>query len=269
MNPPAVVLKNPKGWFAAGTEVQQALTVLSDGAFKLFVYLCLHARRDTGVLEVTQTDLARGLHKGAAAIRSYLHEMETAGVCRCQFSRSRARRGRVAVTPTWWPYQQPESLLVEDPAQPFLAALKTLLQTRPCVQTGFSTADEILARDWFQRGLSLQRIEQALLLGCARKCVSWRNDPRHGPIRSLRYCEPLLAELDQQPPAPAYWDYLRLRLQRLESLWVQAHPPAAPGESQTAASTSPPDRTLENPTLPIPTSHRRSSTMSAVQKERR
>jgi hypothetical protein len=266
---PTVVLKNPKGWFAAGAEVQQALSVLSDGAFKLFVYLCLHARRDTGVLEATQTELARGLHKGAAAIRSYLHEMETAGICRCHFSRSHARRGRVEVTPSWWPYQKPESSPSDEPAEAFLFALKKLLQVRPCVQTAFSTADDILARNWFQRGLSLERIEQAILLGCARKYVSWRNDPRHGPIRSLRYFEPLLAELDQQPPAPAYWDYLRLRLQRLESLWVQAHPPAAPGESRTAASTSPPDRTLENPTLPIPTSHRRSSTMSAVQKERR
>lgn len=265
MNPP-VVLKNPKGWFAAGAEVQQALTVLSDGAFKLFVYLCLHARRDTGVLEVTQTELARGLHKGAAAIRSYLHEMETTGVCRCQFSRSRARRGRIEVTPRWWPYQQSESLPSDDPAQPFLAALQKLLQARPCVQSGFSTADEILARDWFQRGLSLQRIEQALLLGCARKCVSWRNDPRHGPIRSLRYFEPLLAELDQQPPAPAYWDYLRLRLQRLESLWVQAHSPTARAEAPLPASPSLPGPVLANPT---PTPHRRSSTMSAARKERR
>lgn len=263
---PTVVLKNPKGWFAAGTAVQQALSVLSDGAFKLFVYLCLHARRDTGVLEVTQTELARGLHKGAAAIRSYLDEMETAGVCRCQFSRSHARRGRVEVTPSWWPYQKPESSPSDEPAEAFLVALKKLLQVRPCVQTGFSTADEILARDWFERGLSLQRIEQAILLGCARKYVSWRNDPRHGPIRSLRYFEPLLAELDQQLPAPAYWDYLRLRLQRLETLWVQAHSPTALAESPVPASPSLIDPVSANPT---PTPHRRSSTMSAAPKQRR
>jgi len=103
MNPSPLVLKNPKGWFAAGAEVQKAMTLLSDGAFKLFVYLCLHARRDTGLLETTQAELAVGLHKGAAAIRSSLHEMETAGICRCQFSRSRVRRGRVEVTPSWWP----------------------------------------------------------------------------------------------------------------------------------------------------------------------
>jgi hypothetical protein len=43
MSKEPLVLKNPRGWFAAGAEVQKAMTLLSDGAFKLFVYLCLKA----------------------------------------------------------------------------------------------------------------------------------------------------------------------------------------------------------------------------------
>jgi hypothetical protein len=46
------------GWFAAGAEVRRAATLLSDGAFKLFVWLCLHAERDYGSLHVTASDLA-------------------------------------------------------------------------------------------------------------------------------------------------------------------------------------------------------------------
>ena len=38
-------LKRASGWFAAGHEVQHAALLLSDGAFKLFVWLCLHAER--------------------------------------------------------------------------------------------------------------------------------------------------------------------------------------------------------------------------------
>jgi hypothetical protein len=34
-------LKQPEGWFAAGREVGCALTLLSDSAFKLFLWLCL------------------------------------------------------------------------------------------------------------------------------------------------------------------------------------------------------------------------------------
>jgi hypothetical protein len=37
----------PTGWFAAGREFAQALTILSDGAFKLYVYACLRAGRHT------------------------------------------------------------------------------------------------------------------------------------------------------------------------------------------------------------------------------
>lgn len=38
-------LKEPTGWFAAGSGFQRAITELSDGAFKLFAYLCLLLRR--------------------------------------------------------------------------------------------------------------------------------------------------------------------------------------------------------------------------------
>lgn len=255
MNATPLVLKNSKGWFAAGAEIEKALTLLSDGAFKLFVYLCLQARRDTGVLETTQTELARSLHKGTASLRSYLREMETAGVCRSHFSRSPTSRGLIEVTEAFWPYRKPESEKPDPAAEAFVLALKKLLRARPCIQTAFSTADEILARSWFQQGISLERIEHAILLGCVRKYASWRNHPRQGPIRSLRYFQSLLDELDQQEVGPDYWNYLRLRLDRMEKLWNQDHPPASPPEPEAAFQPPPP--------------HSPTSTMSARPKERR
>ena len=48
MSTPRLILKQPTGWFAAGREFTQAITLLSDGAFKLYVYACLHAGRHTG-----------------------------------------------------------------------------------------------------------------------------------------------------------------------------------------------------------------------------
>ncbi|MGH2621255.1 MAG: hypothetical protein ACRDHG_11905, partial [Anaerolineales bacterium] len=239
MNATPLVLKNPKGWFAAGAEIETALTLLSDGAFKLFVYLCLQARRDTGVLETTQTELARGLHKGAASLRSYLREMETAGVCRSHFSRSPASRGRIEVTEAFWPYRKPESEKPDPAAEAFVVALKKLLQARPCIQTVFSTADEILARSWFQQGISLDRMEHVILLGCVRKYASWRNHSRQGPIRSLRYFQSVLDELDQPDVGPDYWNYLRLRLDRMEKLWNQDRAPTAPSEPGTATQPPP------------------------------
>lgn len=49
----------PHGWFAAGSYVQKAMNLLSDGAFRVFVYLCLNARPDSGVLECSLTQLAK------------------------------------------------------------------------------------------------------------------------------------------------------------------------------------------------------------------
>jgi hypothetical protein len=56
-------LKNASGWFAAGVEVQRAATLLSDAAFKLFVWVCLHADRQSGILPAAANDLARVLGK--------------------------------------------------------------------------------------------------------------------------------------------------------------------------------------------------------------
>ena len=49
--------------FAAGREVSQALDLLSDGAFKLFIYLCLNAGRRSGHLRLDCNHLARAWHK--------------------------------------------------------------------------------------------------------------------------------------------------------------------------------------------------------------
>ena len=45
---PRLVLKQPTGWFAAGREVAEALALLPDPVFRLYMYLCLNADRHTG-----------------------------------------------------------------------------------------------------------------------------------------------------------------------------------------------------------------------------
>ena len=51
-------LKERAGWFAAGQSFRLALTTLSDGAFKLFAYLCLQADRRTGKFAASHSELA-------------------------------------------------------------------------------------------------------------------------------------------------------------------------------------------------------------------
>jgi DNA-binding Lrp family transcriptional regulator len=237
MSTSALILKNPRGWFAAGVEMQKTMTLLSDGAFKLFVYLCLNARRESGVLEATQADLARGLKKTPRTIRRSLGEMEKAGVLRyTHFTHNPQGRGLVRIAEAFWPYQTSEQQADrQDSGNAFVAEIRKKLEARACVQAAFSVADEILAHEWMERGITLERIDQAILLGCVRKYVSWRNNPTHGPIASLRYFESVLEEIEGQKIEPDYWNYLRSRLQRMEELWKQAHARTDPEGRKSAA----------------------------------
>jgi hypothetical protein len=59
-----------------------AATLLSDSAFKLFVWTCLHAERNSGRLRLVIPDLARSLQKTEREIGRCVHELVSARVCR-------------------------------------------------------------------------------------------------------------------------------------------------------------------------------------------
>ena len=121
MNGSPLILKNPRGWFAAGAEVQKALVQLSDGAFRVFIYLCLNARRDTGVLETSLTQLARNVKRGQHTVRRYLREMEAEGICRARFSHSPLGRGMLEISEPFWPYRRTPEEAPADGSAAFTA----------------------------------------------------------------------------------------------------------------------------------------------------
>jgi hypothetical protein len=142
MSSSSLRLKNARNWFAAGMEVQLALETLTDGAFKVFMHICLNAERSTGVLPTTQVELARNLNKAHGTIRKYLGEMERAGICRNSFSNSPAVRGSVQISPPYWPYESEAEYKTDDDADRFISEIRTMLQERACVRSSFSTADD-------------------------------------------------------------------------------------------------------------------------------
>jgi hypothetical protein len=232
-------LKNPKNWFAAGEEMRKAIALLTDGAFKIFVYICLHARRHAGVLETSQTELARNLHKSQGNIRKNLRELQNAGVCRVQLTQSRHIKGTIEITSEYWPYERQSDKPPQKEEAAYIAAVKEVLSARACIRTSFSVADERLAREWFERGVSLDQVEQTILLACSRKYISWRNGQSKAPINSLRYFESTLEEIRNQKIDPEYWDFIRFRMQRVEKLWIQ---------NKTSGTT--PDQDFEMPEQP-------------------
>ena len=87
------VLKRPTGWFAAGREVATAITLLSDGAFKLYVFLCLRADRSSGRPEIDQSSVAKSLVKSRRSVIAYFAELEQRGVCEVNFAANQHSRG--------------------------------------------------------------------------------------------------------------------------------------------------------------------------------
>ncbi|MFX1265344.1 MAG: hypothetical protein ACFFH0_08180 [Promethearchaeota archaeon] len=223
MNTERLTLKNPRGWFAAGAEVEKAMAVLSDGAFRLFIYLCLNARRDSGVLENSLTQLAESTGRGKNSTRKYLQEMANAGICRFRFSHNPMGEGCVEINEAFWPYVKTAEESPANKAEEFTAEIKRMLQARPCIRSHLSAADEIQVRNWFDSGISLQLIEQAIQLGCVRKYVSWRNNQTRSLINSLSYFQPIIEELKDQKPDAEYCNYIRYRLGRMENHWKEKY----------------------------------------------
>ena len=75
-----LTLKHPSSFFAAGCEMKEALTLLSDGAFKIYVYVCLHADRRTAQLRFRMAELAQATGHSTRSLTSYLEELRSTEV---------------------------------------------------------------------------------------------------------------------------------------------------------------------------------------------
>src|ERR1051325_11312403 len=128
-------IKQSSGWFAASRCVLEAAFLLSDGVFKVFVYICLTADRATGRLRVAQGELARVLGKSRRSIRSYLNELSQKGVCLVSPAPNQHQPGEIEVTDAFWPYyKQTEH---PDTESNYLDQIRTLLLQYPIVRSSF------------------------------------------------------------------------------------------------------------------------------------
>src|SRR6516164_11049762 len=99
-------LKHPTGWFAAGQEVIRASGILSDGAFRLYIHLCLSADRSTGRLRARHADLAGALRKSRRSVVTYLEELRTLDVCTIRSAVNQHAVGEIEICDAFWPYER-------------------------------------------------------------------------------------------------------------------------------------------------------------------
>jgi len=220
-------LKYANGWFAAGPEVTRAIALLSDGAFKLFVYLCLQASRDTGRLAVNDRDLATALQKSRRSIVSYLDELQRNDVCHIEAALNQHRCGHIEICDAFWPYHKVAAPTLAADLAGYVQQIRKLLAAHPSVKVSFTAADGQLAATLWTEQVPLERIQRAIVLACTRKHVSWCNGQVSGPITSLHYFRGAIEEVAHTQVGAEYWRYLEFRLKPLEAQWLETRGQAA------------------------------------------
>ncbi|MGA3241919.1 MAG: hypothetical protein ABSG03_37165 [Bryobacteraceae bacterium] len=221
MNEPPPRLKHASGWFAAGREVARGLALLSDGAFKLYIHLCLNADRRTGRLSAEHGHLANALRKSRRSVVTYLDELRRHGVCSTQAAVNQHLGGQIEICDAFWPYEKAPVSPKTDTLVGYIEQARRLLGARRCVGSAFTSADERMAASLFERNVPIEHIEHAVLLGCARKYVTLINRQNRDSIVSFSYFENVIDEVRELKMPAEYWRHLQLRVERLEQQWAQ------------------------------------------------
>ena len=232
-------LKQSNGWFPAGDNFLRAIPRLSGGAFKLFVFLCLNADRQTATYTVSQRSLASAIGKSKPATEEYIAELRTKGFCSVRPSRIPYVGTSFTIDEEYWPYQSPNCSAAEEDSKDYVNTVRDLFLGLGCTTGRFGPPEANQARHLEKRGISLQELEDAMIVGACRKYVSWLSNGPSDPIASLHYFDSLIEEIRERPFPLGYRDYMRMEVKKLSRQWERLRekdtPPHLPGASQTGA----------------------------------
>ena len=102
-----------------------------------------------------------------------------------------------------------------DQERLYIEAVLTTYNSLPATPERPSRQDRRLARELCHRGVPLRSVRTALLLAVARRTL--RSGPPLAPVRTLHYFLPAIDEVLDQPPDPAYVEYLAAKLKPFAS----------------------------------------------------
>ncbi|MES1262670.1 MAG: helix-turn-helix domain-containing protein, partial [Acidobacteriota bacterium] len=198
---PQFRLKRPTGWFAAGDEVGDALNLLSDAAFRLYMWLCLHADRSSGSVLAGKSALVRTMGRSQEQIVSALDELVRKRICILYIDEV------IEITDRFWPYRRAAVATKVTGRAGYVGRIRRIFLERRCVQSTFTHADEQFAAELHQMAVPVIDVERAILLGSLRKYAAIVNNGNGTPITSLHYFRGLLNEAGRNI-SPDYWTYL-------------------------------------------------------------
>lgn len=208
-----------RGWVPAGEEMRAAFEILSDGAFRLYFYLCVTAQRDRGTVRVRYADLASKLNRSRRSISTYMEELKRKDICSIQHAPNQHEFGELEIHDDYWPYRKLREATPEATPEGYSEQIRRTLGLRACVRCEFSAADRKRAMAYFAAEVPLEQIERGIALGCTRKYVSMLNGSDCNPIVSLAYFAETIAEATDANTPEGYWGYIAYELERMESRW--------------------------------------------------
>jgi hypothetical protein len=211
-------LKESTGWFAAGNSFRRALPLLSDGAFKMFSYLCLEADRRTGRYEAVQTQLAGALRKSRRIVGQYIRELECKRVCNVRHGKNQYARTCFEIRDEYWPYTR---ITDGTPRNAYVDSIKNSFIALGCTTGKFTARDAQIADQFQRRHIPLELVQDAMLMGACRKLISLLNGSSGEPITSMVYFESLIAEIRERPIPADYREYLQKKAEQLRTAWAK------------------------------------------------
>jgi len=99
----------------------------------------------------------------------------------------------------------------------FVHAVLEMYLAIPETPMAFSTHDSYIANVWFDQGVSLLQVQQAMTLAQLRRGSRRSTDPPLNQIRSLHYFVPIIQEISRQPMEEGYFRYLQRKLDDLRN----------------------------------------------------
>jgi hypothetical protein len=99
----------------------------------------------------------------------------------------------------------------------YIARLLEAYRTTPGTCGAVRRQDRMIAAQWHERGVSIEAVENALVLAAARRLVRPAGAPPLPIVRSLAYFAPVLEEVLAMNVSPSYFHHIRNRLARLSS----------------------------------------------------
>jgi hypothetical protein len=192
--------------------------------YALAFHLRLEADRRTGRMEAVQTELAKAIGKSRRIVGKYIEELERKQVCTVRPGRNQYARTRFEIRDGFWPYRRMHEIEVSKGQLPhaYVDAVKSRFLALGCTVGKFSARDGQFAQELYRRGVPLETVQDALLMGGVRKYVSWLNGGSPQPIGSLAYFSALVSEIEERPLPEGYRDYLQGKVAQLARAWAKS-----------------------------------------------